>query len=95
MDIQRIKYALVAIAEARLNARKETGDASNAAPTALQLERITMADIVRGDEKETTQQCFEVLKRFKKQPLGIYLYSSEHGFPANEIIKEIEEFLEY
>ena len=86
---QRIKFALVAIAEARLLARQISGDAANVAPTPAQLARITMADM----GGEGFAQAKAALEDFEKKPLATMLYSCEGGYPMAAIVAEIKSAL--
>lgn len=83
--ITRIKYALVAISEARLTARKATGSASNANPTPLQAERIALADMDGGGFEEAKS----ALESFESQPHSILLYGSDGGGSAADLLEEI------
>lgn len=81
--IQRSKYALVAVAEARLKARRNYGDAAMVQPSARQCERIAQAD------ECTREDAVIALAAFEAHPLGILLYGCEGGFDAQTLLQEM------
>lgn len=86
-----IAKAMIAIAEARLDARDKTGDASNAEPTPAQLTAITMADM-GGEGFADAKKVLEILESEK----GFFVYMLhmvEGGHKYQEIVKEIRRTL--
>ena len=86
-----IKRALIAVAEARIQAKIDTGDASNALPTKKQSEDISAAESLNVSDAEAKQACEELMK---SGFFAIKLYASEGGYKSEDIISEIKYALE-
>jgi hypothetical protein len=79
-----IVNALVAIAEARIDARIKTGDASNASPTEQQLSYISEAEKIQNPEEET----LKIIKNMKI--FGVILYRKTDSIDPAELLAEIK-----
>jgi hypothetical protein len=86
-----IAKAMIAIAEARLEARKITGDASNAVPTPAQLTAITVADMGREGFSEA-KKVLDILEG-EGGFFAFMLHRIEGGHGYKEVIAEIRSTL--
>ena len=78
-----IKFALVAIGEARVAARAKTGDASNANPTTLQQGRIAAASGLADPESDTRRIAKSITLP------GVILHRVDGDASAVEVLAEI------
>jgi hypothetical protein len=83
-----VKRALIAVAEARIQARINSGDAANVHPTEKQALDIFAAEALNVSDEEARQAGKELIEG------GIFpvmLYASEGGYDFKDILREIKE----
>lgn len=86
---RKVSVALIAVASARIRARKMTGDSANAEPTQSEAEAIRLAEKLAITDSDREEIRRKLQSQLRQNPLGAYLWVNFPIGSASEIAKEV------